>query len=91
MTNAERKGNGEEVTESVDALAKGNVDTQVRDDVEESEIENAAATDIRKAASENEDEDDSACYPNRVLLQLNGNFETVLMTGTMAEIPISMS
>ena len=77
MDDAERKGDGKEATESIDALATGNVDTQARDDVEESEMENAAATDVRKAASENEDKDDSACYPNRVLLQLNGNFETV--------------
>ena len=79
MTNAERKGNGEEVTESVDALAMGNVDVQARDEVEESEMENTAATDVSEAVSENEDEDDSACYPNRVLLQSNGNFETVLL------------
>ena len=77
MTDAERKGDGEEATESVDALATGNVDAQVRDDVEE--MENAASTDVREAASENEDEDDSACYPNCVLLQSNANFETVLL------------
>ena len=91
MDDTKRKGDGKEATESIDTLATGNVDAQVRDDVEETEIENAAATDIREAVSENEDEDDSVCYPNRVLLQLNGNFETVLMTGTMAEIPVSVS
>ena len=79
MTDAERKGDGEEATESIDALATGNVDAQVRDDVEESEMENAASTDVCEAASENEDEDDSACYPNCVLLQSNRNFETVLL------------
>ena len=47
-------------------------------------MENAASTDVREAASENEDEDDSACYSNRVLLQLNGNFETVLLESLVA-------
>ena len=84
MTDAERKGDGEEATESVDALATGNVDAQARDDVEESEMENAAVTDVREVASENEDEDDSACYPNRVLLQSNRNFETVLLESLVA-------
>ena len=84
MDDTERKGNGEEVTESVDALATGNVNAQARDDVEESEMENAAVTNVREAASENEDEDDSTCYPNRVLLQSNGNFETVLLESLVA-------
>ena len=84
MDDAERKGDGEEATESVDTLVTGNVDAQARDDVEESEMENAAATDVREAASENEDEDDSACYLNCVLLQSNGNFETVLLESLVA-------
>ena len=84
MDDAERKGDGEEATESVGALVTGNVNAQARDDREESEMENIAATDIREAASENEDEDDSVCYQNRVLLQSNGNFETVLLESQVA-------
>ena len=51
----------------------------MRDDGEESEMENIAATDVREAVSENEDKNDSARYQNHVLLQLNGKFETVLL------------
>jgi hypothetical protein len=84
MDDAERRGDGEEVTESVDALAMGNVDAQARDDGEELEMENVAATDVREAVSENEDENDSARYQNRVLLQSNGKFETVLLESRVA-------
>ena len=84
MDDAERRGDGEEATESVDALATGNVDAQARDDREESEMENVAATDVREVESENEDKNDSACYQNRVLLQLNGKFETVLLESRVA-------
>ena len=79
MDDTERRGDGEEATESVGALATGNVDAQAKDDGEESEMENVAATDVREAVSENEDENDSARYQNRVLLQSNGKFETILL------------
>ena len=79
MDDMERRGNGEEATESVDALATGNVDTQARDDGEESEMENIAVTDVCEAVSENKDENDSARYQNHVLLQSNGKFETILL------------
>ena len=80
MDDVERRGDGEEATESVDTLATGNVDAQARDDREELEMENVAATDIREAVSEN----NSARYQNRVLLQSNGKFETVLLESRVA-------
>ena len=43
---------------------------------EESEMENVAMTNVRKAENENEDENDSMCYQNCEILQSNMEFET---------------
>ena len=84
MDDAKQRGNDVEATGSVNALATGNIDTQARDDGEELEMENVAATNVCEAESENKDKNDSARYQNRVILQSSVGFETVLLESRVA-------